>query len=156
MAKTVRKRMSLQDKEDWNELYEYVRKNVMGYDENQSLSREMVLRLKGLLNNKFMANNSIDDTASYSYKTVLNTFKFCMSDIQKGLRINEFRDERHKINYIMKIVESNLNTVYIRMKKSEESKERTQSMEMETATHSGATYQRKTEQTSSKLLDDLW
>lgn len=115
MAKTTKKHMSQQDKIEWETLYEYVRHNVLGYDDNQSLSRSMVLRLKGLLNNKFMANNNIADTSNYSYQTVLNTFKFCMPDIQKGLRNNAFTDENHKFNYILKIVENNLNTVYLRM-----------------------------------------
>ena len=52
MARTTRKHMSKQEKADWDELYEYVRTEVMGYDQNQSLSSEMVLRLKGLLSNK--------------------------------------------------------------------------------------------------------
>ena len=51
MARTTRKHMSKQEKADWDELYEYVRTEVMGYDQNQSLSSEMVLRLKGLLSN---------------------------------------------------------------------------------------------------------
>ena len=59
MAKANSKRMSTKDKADWDKLYEYVRHNVMGYDENQSLSKNMVLRLKGLLTNKFMANNKV-------------------------------------------------------------------------------------------------
>ena len=95
----------------------------MGYDENQSLSRTMVLRLKGLLSNKFIANNNIEDTANYSYETVLNTLKFCMPDIQRGLRSNSFTDENHKFNYAIKIVESNLNTVYVRMKNAEKARE---------------------------------
>lgn len=100
MARTTRKHMSKQEKADWDELYEYVRTEVMGYDQNQSLSSEMVLRLKGLLSNKFMENNHIQDIASYSYKTVLNTFKYCSLDIQRGLSSNSFRDERHRFNYV--------------------------------------------------------
>ena len=118
MART-KKRMSQQEIEDWEKLYDYVRYNVLGYDDNQSLSRTMVLRLKGLLNNKFMANNNIDDTANYSYEVVLNTFKFCTMDIQKALRTVTFENEDHRFNYILKIVEPNLNTVYMRMKNSE-------------------------------------
>lgn len=154
MAKT-KKHMSPQDKIDWENLYEYVRRNVMGYDETQSLSRSMVLRLKGLLNNKFMANNNIADTSDYSYQTVLNTFKFCMPDIQRGLRSNSFKDETHRFNYILKIVENNLNTVYMRMKNAEKSKQKTETMSMETATHTGAEYQQKTSKTSERL-SDLW
>ena len=155
MTKTTRKHMSIQDKEDWNALYEYVKTNILCYDENQSLSRTMVLRLKGLLSNKFIENNNISNTANYSYKTVLNTFKFCMPDIKRGLRSNAFRDENHKFNYVLKIVESNLNTVYMRMINVEKSKHKSQTISMETATHTGAKYQHKTEQTSERL-NDLW
>lgn len=155
MARTTKKHMTQQDKIEWEALYTYVRKNIMGYDENQSLSRSVVLRLKGLASNKFMENNNISDTANYSYQVILNTFKFCTPNIQKALRNNSFRDENHKVNYILKIVESNLNTVYIRMKNVEKSKQKTETISMETATHSGAEYQTKTEKVSEKL-NDLW
>ena len=155
MAKANSKRMSIKDKKDWEALYEYVRHNVMGYDENQSLSKNMVLRLKGLLNNKFMANNNIEDTSNYSYETILLTFKFCMSDIQRGLRSTSFRDETHKFNYVLKIVESNINTVYMRLKNAEKSKQKTEAINMDTATHSGAEYQIKSRKTSERL-EDLW
>ena len=155
MAKTNSKRMSIRDKENWTALYEYVRKNVMGYDENQSLSKNMVLRLKGLLTNKFMANNNIADTSNYSYETILLTFKFCMPDIQRALRSISFRDETHKFNYVLKIVESNINTVYIKVKNSEKSKQKTETMSMDAATHSGADYQTKSRKTSERL-NDLW
>jgi hypothetical protein len=102
-----------------------------------------------------MANNNIEDTANYTYKLVLNTFKYCMPDIQRGLRSNSFKDENHKFNYIIKIVESNLNTIYIRMKTSEKNKQKTESMNMSSVTHSGANYQTKASKTSKKL-DDLW
>lgn len=155
MAKAQSKRMSIKDKEDWDKLYEYVRHNVMGYDENQSLSKNMVLRLKGLLNNKFMANNNVEDTSNYSYETILLTFKFCMPDIQKGLRSTSFRDESHKFNYILKIVENNINTVYMGVKNSEKNKQKTETMSMDTATHLGADYQIKSRKTSERL-QDLW
>ena len=102
-----------------------------------------------------MENNHIQDTASYSYKTVLNTFKYCSLDIQRGLSSNTFRDERHRFNYVLKIVESNLNTVYTRMKNAVKAEEKTQTMDVKTATHTGASYQRKTKETSSNL-EELW
>ena len=155
MTTTTKRHLSQEDKLYWTELYEYVRKNVMGYDENQSLSKSMVLRLKGLANNKFIANNNIADTANYSYQTILNTFKFCMPDIQRGLRSGFFKDENHKFNYILKIIENNLNTVYMKMKNVEKSKQKTETMNMNTATYVGADYQIKAQKTSEKLKD-LW
>ena len=154
MART-KKHMSQQEIEDWESLYEYVRHNVLGYDENQSLSKTMVLRLKGLSNNKFIANNNIDDTANYSYKVILNTFKFCMLDIQRGLRTVTFKDEDHKFNYILKIVESNLNTVYMRMKNAARANEKTEKVDMAAQFYNGAEY-KQTEKRVSDRLNDLW
>ena len=125
MTKTTRKRMSKQEKEKWDELYEFVRVKVLGYDENQSLSKNMVLRLKGMLNGKFMANNSTEDNANYSYDVVINTFKYSMPDIQRALNNVSFANEMHKFFYIAKIVESNLNDVYIRMKNKKKIEEET-------------------------------
>lgn len=154
MAKTTKKRMPKKDQEMWDALYKYVRHNVMGYDEKQSLSRNMVLRLKGLLNNKFMANNNIEDTADYSYEVVLNTFKFCSPDIQRGLRNNNFTDENHKFNYVLRIVESNLNTVYMRMKNAEKIRKEIEDNDVGVIVHSEAEYKPK-KKVKNKFAD-LW
>ena len=151
MAKT---KMTKQDKADWEELYEYVRHNVLGYDENQALSRTMVLRLKGLLNNKFIANNNIDDTANYSYRVIINTFKFCMPDIKRGLQNNRFKDEGHKFNYVLKIVESNINTVYMRMKNADKVKKEIENTNVDIQIYNGAEYKPK-EKAKDKFAD-LW
>lgn len=147
-------KMTMKEKEEWDALYTYV-KNILGYDENQSLSRNMVLRLKGLTVNKFMENKNQKDTAHYSYSVILNTFKFCYMDIQKGLATNSFSDENHRFNYLLKIVESNINTVYNRMKNSERAKETTQSVNIDSVGYEGAEYQTKTQKTSNRLKN-LW
>ena len=157
MARTTKTHMSQEDNKYWNELYEYVRRNVMHYDENQSLSKTMVLRLRGLLTNKFIANNNINSTANYSYQTVLNTFKFCIPEIQKGLASNSFKDENHKFNYVLKIVESNLNTVYVKMKNAEKTKEEADSHDISDAAEYVNTFKSKND-TSKKTnkYNDLW
>ena len=108
----AKKKMTEKEKQDWESLYMYV-KNLLGYDGNQSLSNTMVLRLKGLLTNKFIENGNIEASANYSYETILNAFKYSSLDIQKALRTNNFKDEMHKFNYLLKIVEKNINTVYV-------------------------------------------
>lgn len=155
MAKVSKKHMSEKDKELWKELYEYVRTNIMGYDKNQSLSTAMVLRLKGLLYNKFMENLNIEDTANYSYQVVLNTFKFCIPEIQRGLRSNSFRDENHKFNYVIKIVESNLNTVYVRMKNAKKQEEEVKNYDTSDIVNYVNKFKSK-ETNINKKYDDLW
>lgn len=151
----AKKKMTEKEKQDWEALYFYM-KNLLGYDENQALSSTMVLRLKGLLTNKFIENKNIENSANYSYEVILNTFKFCSSDIYKALRTNNFKDEMHRFNYILKIVEKNINTVYLRMKNVEKTKEEAKNTTIDTVNHTGAEYQRKTKETNSKLLNDLW
>ena len=151
----AKKKMTEKEKQDWESLYYYV-KNLLGYDENQALSSTMVLRLKGLLTNKFIENNNIESTANYSYETILNTFKFCSPDIQRALRTNNFKDEMHRFNFVLKIVERNINTVYLRMKNMQKTKEEAKNTTIDTANHTGAEYQRKTKEANNKLLNNLW
>lgn len=150
----ARKKMTEEEKIAWDELYTYVRKNIMGYDDNQALSSTMVLRLKGLLTNKFMENGNIASTANYSYETILNTFKYSSLDIQKALRTNNFKDESHKFNYILKIVEKNINTVYVRMKNAEKAKEEAKNTTIEAPTHTGAEF--KPKEKKKDKFTDLW
>ena len=146
--------MSEKEKQDWETLYMYVKSNIMGYDENQALSSTMVLRLKGLLTNKFIENNNIASTANYSYETILNTFKFCSVDIQKALRTNRFVDEMHRFNFVLKIVERNINTIYLRMKNLEKAKEEAKNTTVETPVHTSAEFKPKTKKADK--FSDLW
>lgn len=146
--------MTKEEKMAWDELYTYVRKNIMGYDDNQALSSTMVLRLKGLLTNKFIENNNIQSTANYSYETILNAFKYSYLDIQKALRTNNWADEMHKFNYILKIVEKNINTVYVRMKNAEKAKEEAKNATVEILTHTGAEF--KPKEKKKDKFTDLW
>ena len=150
----AKKKMTEKEKQDWEALYNYVKKNIMGYDENQALSSTMVLRLKGLLTNKFIENNNIESTANYSYETVLNAFKYSSLDIQKALRTNNFKDEMHKFNYILKIAEKNINNVYMRMKNAEKAKEEAKNTTIEVPIHTGAEFQPR-EKKKDKFTD-LW
>lgn len=145
--------MTEKEKQDWEALYFYV-KGLLGYDGNQALSSTMVLRLKGLLTNKFIENNNIESTANYSYEIILTTFKFCSADIQKALRTNNFKDETHKFNYILKIVEKNINTVYMKMKNVEKAKEEAKNTVVEMPTHIGAEFKPKDKKTDK--FSNLW
>ena len=47
--------MTQLEKEDWDELYQYIKKDIFEYTD-QALPKYMILRLKGLVEGKFMAN----------------------------------------------------------------------------------------------------
>jgi hypothetical protein len=150
----AKKKMTEKEKQDWEALYFYV-KNLMGYDENQALSSTMVLRLKGLLTNKFMENGNIESTANYSYEVILNTFKFCKLDIERALKTGNFKDEQHKFNYVLKIVEKNINTVYIKMKGAKKAKEEIETVDVSHTANYVNTFKSK-EQKKNDKLEELW
>ena len=112
----VKKKMSDQEKKDWNELYSYIHDVIMGYDEKTALDRYFVLRLKGLKEGKFIANNKTKLYGEYTFQEILATFMYCKSEIVKGLTFNDFKDNQHKINYIMFLVELQLNMIRERIR----------------------------------------
>lgn len=156
MAKQTKHPMTEQDKIEWDKLYQYVRFNVLGYDENQSLSRRMILRLRGLSFNKYIDNNHIADTANYSYAVILNTFKYCSLDIQKAIKTHRFNDEEHKFNYLLRIVESKLNTVYLRMKEAEATKREKDRVDTSRVNEYKNNFVATPTKKRKKNYDDMW
>ncbi len=151
----VSKSMSYEEQQEWDELYEYVRTNIMGYSKDQSLSKQMVARLQGLMKGKYMVNNKTVNNANYSFKTILNTYKFCSVDIRKALGYKTFDSEWIKFSYIAKIVENNINTVYVRERRAEQAREEIKKIEINTPVHTGVEYKPREKKTKNKFKD-LW
>ena len=152
-AKVKRKRMSKEEKEQWDELYSYV-KELMGYDDKTSLSRTEVLKLKGLTRGQFIANNNQQELAEYSFYEILVTFKVCKFDIIRGFRSNSFKSNGHKFNYMIKIVEGNLSTIRERLKNRERQEERIEQIEVNTGEEI-AEYKKKSKEVKNKRLKGL-
>ena len=112
--------MSESEKSEWKELCSYVKLNILEYGNDMKFPSFLVLRLKGIKEGKFSCNKNLQQEADYDYKTILYTFKICKNKIVKYLHDNQtkIQDEEHKINLIMKIVEQEINDVYIRFKRS--------------------------------------
>lgn len=67
-----------------------------------------------------------------------------------------FNTEAQKFNYICKIVENNLNDVYMRVIKAKQSEKKIETMDTGNLLHSGAEYVQKTESNKNKKLENLW
>jgi len=149
------KKMTEQEIKEWDELYQYVKKDILGYTDNMKLSKKFVLRLRGLSEGKFCSNNKIKPMAKYSFKTILNTFKIKKLDIMIALKTVNFNNEEHKMNYILAIIENSINDVVLKEKKIEKQEEKMEDIEINTSENK-ADYKRKTEAKKSKILNDLW
>jgi len=142
---------------DWLELCDYVHTEILQYDSNLKFPRYLALRLRGLHNGEFLANKKLQPLANYDYKVILYTFKVCRPKILQYFMANKtkFNDERHKINFIMLIIEQNINDMVIKLKNAETAKLKAENVDFENIYHEGAEYQSKTKKPNN-ALEDLW
>ena len=153
-AKVKRKKMSKEEKKDWNELCEYFKKEILGYGDDMKFPKFLALRLKGLQTGNFIVNKNNKLQGNYTFQEILLTCKYSKLDIMIGFRSNSFVDEKHKINYAMSIIESNLNTIKERLKSRERQEERIASIEINTGEEI-AEYKKKSKEVKNKRLKGL-
>lgn len=145
--------------EDWLELCEYVESKVLGYGGKLKAPRSLYLRLRGLSRGQFIANNSAKKQAEYSYEIILLTFKYCMINIKNAIATKNFKYEHYKLNYIMVIIENNINDVYLKLEKRKKEDINTQNFSLED-NYKPKNYFKKIaekETTVNDLIDrDIW
>lgn len=142
---------------EWNDLCDYIVKEILRYDENMKFPKYLALKLQGLKKGQHIANNNIGTSACYDDYTLLCTFKLCKNRIVDYLRKNETKinGENHKINLIMKIVEPEINDVYIRIQQNKKKEQNIEKQSFDNQAHDGANYKKKSKDTNDRLKD-LW
>lgn len=155
MRLTEESTKKLRKDQEFRDLCDYVKDEIMEYGNDMKLTKQMILRIKGLTEGKFIANKKIKPMANYSFKTILYTFKICKSKILAAFYGKTFQNEMNKFNYCMVIVENEINDVAIRLKNVEKSKEKVETMKLDNMDNDGAEYKPKTEKVNIKL-SDLW
>ena len=143
---------------DWIALCEYVKKEILQYDDDMKLPKFIILRLRGLEKGQFIANKKGKKQASYDYKTILTTFKICKTMILQGFKSNQtkFVDEKHKFNYAMVIIENEINDVVLRLKRAKESENKTIKIKLNNQTNNSAKYKSMGKKKPNKELEELW
>lgn len=146
--------MTEKEKEQFGELYRYVKTEVMNYDSKQSLPSSFVLGLKGLATGKVVENKRQKDKANYGYDIVLLAFKLSKNKISYAIRTKDFKSEQQKFHYIRKIVEDELNNAYLLNKRYEEEKSKVDQINISNLENNkNANYIKKTTKVNEKLKD---
>ena len=150
-----KKTMTKKEIKEWDELYQYIKNDILQSDDNKKLPKWFVLRLVGLHEGKFCANKTTKPMANYDYKTILMTFKMNKIDILNGIKDKDkFKDEQHKINYIMVIIENKINDTYDTINRINKAKEKAKTIEI-TNSDNKAEYKRRTKEVKNSRLKDL-
>lgn len=137
----------MSEKEQFDKLCKYIKKNILRYGDDRKFPKYLVLRLKGLNKGQFIANKNQNVNASYGYDVILMTFMYSAHEINSYLDKNKdkINGERHLINFIMSVVEKNINDVDKRLKEREFASERLVGLDNAQITASKGNYKRKTE-----------
>lgn len=102
---------------EWDKCYDAF-KNVAGTP-NKALPQYAVNRLLGLRVGRFTPKgmNVKNIKQGYTYEEIRLTILYCSSAIRKALATESFKDDKHRINYVMTIITSNIDTIARRMEK---------------------------------------
>jgi len=146
--------VTAEEKKEWADLYEYVKINVMGY-EDKVMPKQFILRLRGLADGKFMANKNVKAQASYTFKEILLTFKLSNAKIQDYIIRTSFSNEQHKFNGIMVIVESEINNTKAILERKDKSVKKSEAMDLSHQSSDQANYKTRGKITSNEKLKGL-
>ena len=141
------------DNTQWIELCEYVKKEILEYDDNMKFPQYLALRLQGVKRGEHIANNTHTANAHYDDYTILCTFKLCKQRIVAYLHNNEqkIKDERHKINLIMKMIEPEINDVYLRLQRVKKSQTKSEKIMCDNQCNKSAKYTKKTKEINNRM-----
>lgn len=147
-------KMTEEEKQNWNELLRYIEKEILDYSDEQHLQKNAVLRIRGLLNGKVMANNNTENNGEYPSVVLLYTFKIDRQKILHAIRGKNFENEEMKVAYIAAIVRGDINDVYERVKSAKRTEQSISKVDTSIIRHRKSNYERKT--IDKKQYEELW
>ena len=127
-AKTVRK-TSQEEQDSWDALYMYVKNDILEMDPKLHLNHYTIMRLKGMAQGCFIGKDRAECDLTYGYRVVLAAFCKAAPLLKTGFQLRTFNDLQHKINWMMSVVEPNLNEAYI---EEESERKRIESLQQHT------------------------
>lgn len=145
------------EKSDWDILYDYIKKEILNYDDNTKFPKYLIMRIQGLLEGKFYANKNTKPLGKYTYQMILMACKVCKPKIKDYLTRNsaKIKDEQHMCNIVMMFIEQEINDVAIRLKEKEKAEEILSEIELPEAVNVKSNY-KATEHNENSKLNHLW
>lgn len=137
----------------WDNIYMYVKFDILKMEEWQNVDKNTVLRIKGLKDGHFVANPNIIPKAFYTWEELYLAFKYSKLDIIKAFSSVQTKDINHKTNLMLKIVESNLNVVVDKLIAKKQAEARMDRVELTES--STIKYKKKSKETKNSKLKDM-
>lgn len=113
----------IKEHSDWEELVEYFKTDMLRLPSEISVDKHSIMRLLGMRVGKYYpsGNNTRILEHGYQFSVILTTLKFVKVKHMKYINSIDFKDGKHKTNMIMKFVSENINMIYSKKMKQEDS-----------------------------------
>lgn len=112
------------EQKEWDKVYNYFKTEILLQDVNSKLSQYATKRLLGLATGDYMPSNAnIYGRQTYSFEVILNTLKLCKPIILQAFKGNKFKDDKHMVNYAMKIIQGKIDWMKTKTEQAEKRKE---------------------------------
>ena len=139
------------EKDEWKQLCDYIKRDILNYDDSMFLPEYLLKRLRGMAVGKFMATDK--STQKYSYSAILFAFVLSKAVILNTIKTKHFSSEEDKFSYMLAIVSRELNEVQMRLNAEAIAKQKT--INLDNQSNKGAIYKPKSVE-ADKSLADLW
>lgn len=145
------------ERAELDKVYQYIKKEIMEYGNDRSLSPHAVQRLLSLRHGEFIRPGVTLNKGGYPYHIILATFKFHKQHILNSVSGKNFTSDNKKFDYIMAIVSNNINDVYNMYLHKAQQEQKIQTQKIDINTNSKVKYIKKSETNDvHSMIDNLW
>ena len=88
---------------EWIDLCEYVKKEILQYDDNMKLPKHLILKLQGLKKGLHIANNNIE-SEEFLYNYLINIEKVTNKDVDSILKLSNYKFKDSQIDELTKVL----------------------------------------------------
>ncbi|MET3505450.1 hypothetical protein [Halalkalibacter oceani] len=149
------------EKEELDRICQYVKEEILQYKSNQRVPTHLVRRIQALKsgqeygvsrNSKVYGNES-----GYSYEIILKTFKAKKFDIIRGIKDkSKFKNDTHKIDYIMVVIINNINDILERIEAKKSSDKRLNEINLDFSDEKNYKRNKINDNKVANKLRDIW
>ncbi|MDY7043611.1 hypothetical protein RVS70_05270 [Virgibacillus sp. M23] len=120
------KSLLTKENNDWNAVYNYFRKELLGLGETKSLDTHTVRRLTGLRLGQYYPNgqNVRILPRGYDFKTILLTMKVVKPKVNMYVSNTNFSNSKHRTDGIMRFITGEINDVSQRIEQQNKASEK--------------------------------
>lgn len=149
-------KVSKEENSWWEKCYEKA-KEIMDIPDGVGLDSFFTMRLLGLRVGKYSPKgiNVRGISRGYDFETIHYTMMFCTVNISHAFSTMNFKDQKHKIDYAMKIITNNINFISQQVELKRKSDRRLVDVEVEDKTSYEDLYHNKTDKKQGNKITSV-